>query len=55
MLAGDEPYIPHDARPDDGAGGDGNKSRITPTESEQKCLDVKLHARAAICDELHAV
>ena len=54
MLAGGELYIPHDARPDNGADGDGNESTITPTESEQECLYVKLHARAAVYVKLHA-
>ena len=54
MLAGDELYIPHDARPDNGAGGDWNKSTVTPTECEQKFLYVKLHARAAVYVKLHA-
>ena len=34
MLAGDELHIPHGARPDNGADGDGKENTTTPTELE---------------------
>ena len=51
MLTGDKLYVPHDARPDDGASGDGGiGSTAAPTELEQECLYISLSATAAAGD-----
>ena len=51
MLAGDELHIPHDARPDEGANGDGTRVDETPTKHlHDEFLYVKLHATEAADD-----